>query len=38
MWLVTYQNGSTRTIQAATYTQAYLYSMCDLIIIDIKKI
>lgn len=39
MWLITYQNGSTRTIQAKTYTEAYLNSMLtDLIILDIKKI
>ena len=37
-WLITYNNGSTKTIQAATYTEAYIKSMCDLIITDIKQI
>lgn len=44
MWLITYttDNGSTeqtRTVSAATYTQAYIKCMCNgLIILDIKKI
>ena len=38
LWLIIYQNGSTRTVRAASYTQAYLNAMCDLIITDIKQI